>query len=108
MSCAFPQPPTLGFTVPLDILAFVDPPTPPTVRASVALPGVPATPTLGLAVPVPPIPEPPEVPAARASVALPGVHAAPVLGLAVSLGIIALLAWILSLPTPRGIPCPLD
>lgn len=108
MSCAFPQPPALGFAVPLGLLALVGLPTPPTVRASVALPGVPAAPTLAIAVPLPPVPELPVPSTPRVPVALPGVPAAPVLGLAVPLLMVALLAWVLSLPAPRSIPCPLD
>ena len=108
MACAFPQPPTLGFASPLGLLALVDPPSIPSVRVVVALPGVSAVPTLALAVASPPIAAMPSVPTPRAMVALPGVPTAPVAGLAVPLSIVALLAWILSLPTTRSIPCPLD
>jgi hypothetical protein len=108
MSCAFPQPPSPAFAVPLGLLSLIGLPTPPTARASVALPGVPAAPTLALAVPTPPIPSLPTLPTPRALPALPGVLAVPTVALAIPLPIAALLAWVLSLPIPRSIPCPLN
>jgi hypothetical protein len=111
MSCAFSQPPTLAFAVPLGLLALVAPPPLPTLRSSVALPGVPAAPTLALAAPIaiPVVPAPlPALPTSRARVSLPGLPAAPTVALAVSLGVAALLLWVISLSVPRSIPCPLD